>query len=69
MLKIESVPSADFLTELYEKKFQGKLLDSEFRIQSKALSCEMEELLQFLSDVTVQKIHHKQKDFSLSQKY
>lgn len=29
------------LTELYEKKFQGKLLDSEFRIQSKALSCEM----------------------------
>ena len=43
------------LTELYEKKFQGKLSDSEFGIQSRALSCEKEELIQFLSDVTVQK--------------
>lgn len=43
------------LTELYEKKFQGKLSDSEFRIQSRALSCEKEELLQFLSVATAQK--------------
>ena len=43
------------MTELYEKKFQGKLSDSEFGIQSRALSCEKEELIQFLSDVTVQK--------------
>ena len=55
------------LTELYEKKFQGKLLDSEFRIQSKALSCEMEELLQFLSDVTVQKSIISKRFFSVTE--
>ena len=52
-----------FLTELYEKKFQGKLSDSEFGIQSRALSCEKEELLHFLSDATAQKTTINNKRF------
>ena len=55
------------LTELYEKKFQGKLSDSEFRIQSRALSCEKEELLQFLSDVTVRKSTISKKFLSVTE--
>ena len=51
------------LTEPYENKFQGKLSDSEFGIQSRALSCEKEELLQFLSDATTQKTTINNKRF------
>lgn len=55
------------LTELYEKKFQGKLSDSEFKIQSRTLSCEKEELLQFLSDVTVRKSTISKKFLSVTE--
>ena len=55
------------LTELYEKNFQGKLSDSEFRIQSKALSCEKEKLLQFLSNVTVRKSTISKKFLSVTE--
>lgn len=42
------------LTELYEKKFQGKLSDSEFRIQSRALSSEA--VTQEICDALIEKI-------------
>ena len=51
------------LTEPYENKFQDKLSDSGFKIQSRALSCEKEELLQFLSDATTQKTTINNKRF------
>lgn len=54
------------LTELYEKKFQGKLSDSEFKIQSRALSSKKEELLQFLSDATAQKTTISKKFLSVT---
>ena len=64
-LRTNKVPR--LLTELYEKKFQGKLSDSEFRIQSKALSCEKEKLLQFLSDATAQKTTISKKFLSVTE--
>lgn len=42
------------LTELYEKKYQGKLSDSEFRIQSRALSSEA--VTQEICDALIEKI-------------
>ena len=55
------------LTEPYENKFQGKLSDSKFRIQSRALSCEKEELLHFLSDATAQKTTISKKFLSVTE--
>lgn len=51
------------LIEIYEKKFQNIITDSEFKCQSETLSREKNDLLHFLADLTAKKsIRSKEKE-------